>query len=254
MKKFIYIKERGFISYQNETATQSFQIAGTGIKNSGRDGVAPQGFSHDFASGANDAANTTVARNRLRVVVTSAAANTGNRGSDYTEVQTANGVTAASAADTVAGGVTVLKESSFTMVANNLIIANVSGNSQKGYDIKDGDLVEITDCFVHTSGEMMVRADRLIGLAKLSTTTTHLRFQAIRDAEGNNPDSDDIIQFIYGAGEGMKTHKKICEYFESWINSSNTTDDGLLLLDFNPGGYWPKELKDVFQLNVTKQG
>ena len=234
MRKFIYIKERGFISYKNAVGTNSFQISGTGFKNSAF-------FSHDFAGGADDAANTTTAQARLRVTVTSAADNTGNRGDDYDNN------------NTVKGEVPVLKETSFLMVGNNLVIRSTSQDSAKGYDIKNNDLVEITDCFAQDTGEMMYSADRLIGLVKTSTTSTHLRFAAIEDNEGHEPQADDIIQFIYPAATGHKTHKKISKYFESWINGSNPTDGGLLLLDFNQGGYWPKELEDVYHLNVSKQ-
>lgn len=239
MKKFIHARERGFISYENETASQSFQIAGTGYQSSVY-------FSHDFTSAGDDAANTTDAQNRLRVTVTSAAANTSNRGDDYTNN------------NTEIGTITVLEDEALTMVGNNLVIKNTTQDPDHGYNIKANDLVEITDCFKANTGELMVDASRLVGITRLSNTSTVLRFKSIKYSEGSVPvgaAGDDGIQLVYdNTGDvGLATHKKICKFIESFVNGYNASDNGLLTLDFSVGGSWPRELSDVFHINVTKQ-
>ena len=218
MKKFIYAKQRGFISYQPSTGTQSFQVKGTGFD----EGVF---FDHTIA-------DTADAQARFRVTVTSAAANTGNRGSDYTPN-----------ANTTEGQVTVLFDEALTIDGNNLVIKDITGtgaSATRGYSIKDNDLIEITDCFKQDKGDMLFSLDRFLGVSKSSTSSSIVHFAAAEQSE-----ADDTILLVYSSTNGIDSHRKICSFFDAAVNGSLANDDGFIEIDRGIGGVVPKELLDA---------
>ena len=221
MKKFIYAKQRGFISYKPSTGTQSFQVKGTGFD----DGVF---FDHTIA-------DTTDAQARFRVTVTSAADNTGNRGGNY------------SSADTVEGGKTVLLDATISISGNNLVIANSGDNK---YVVQNNDLIEITDCFKQDKGEMLFSFDRFLGVSKSSASSSIVHFAAAEQSE-----ADDTILLVYSSTNGIDSHRKICSFFDAAANGSLANDDGFIEIDRSVGGVMPKELLDagVIKMSVNAQ-
>jgi len=226
MKKFIYAKQRGFISYQPSTGTQAFKIKGAGVSSFG------EFFDHTFSDNSN-------VRARLKVTITSAGNNTGNRGANY------------SSTDTVAGEKTVLLDGSIGLNGDNL---GISSSGDNKYVVQDNDLVEIQDCFTSGLGEAMFRADRLITIIKPNALQTDLRFKSIERSEGAEYQTDDIIEFHH-ADVSFKEHIKMIKFFESYINNYNKNNTGILMLDrsLDKSSSWPKELKSVYRMIVKKE-
>ena len=184
---FLYFKEQGYISYTATAAQTNFAVKGGTI--------VPNNFAIAIA-------DTTAARTDFKVSITSAAANTGNRGSDYAN------------ANTTAGEVTVLEVEAFTISSDDLVIANVVGNAQEGYSIKAGDIVTI-ETIPDEGTEACFRADRLLGVFRNGLDTeTSIHFKA-----SNGTDADDYIILTHPDNDGAE-FKLIANYINEACNTN----------------------------------
>ena len=184
---FLYFKEQGHISYTATAAQTNFAVKGGTI--------VPNNFAIAIA-------DTTAARTDFKVSITSAAANTGNRGSDYAN------------ANTTAGEVTVLEVEAFTISSDDLVIANVVGNAQEGYLIKAGDIVTI-ETIPDEGTEACFRADRLLGVFRNGLDTeTSIHFKA-----SNGTDADDYIILTHPDNDGAE-FKLIANYINEACNTN----------------------------------
>jgi hypothetical protein len=184
---FLYFKEQGYISYTATAAQTNFAVKGGTI--------VPNNFAIAIA-------DTTAARTDFKVSITSAAANTGNRGSDYAN------------ANTTAGEVTVLEVEAFTISSDDLVIANVVGNAQEGYLIKAGDIVTI-ETIPDEGTEACFRADRLLGVFRNGLDTeTSIHFKA-----SNGTDADDYIILTHPDNDGAE-FKLIANYINEACNTN----------------------------------
>ena len=184
---FLYFKEQGYISYTATAAQTNFAVKGGTI--------VPNNFAIAIA-------DTTAARTDFKVSITSAAANTGNRGSDYAN------------ANTTAGEVTVLEVEAFTISSDDLVIANVVGNAQEGYLIKAGDIVTI-ETIPDEGTEACFRADRLLGVFRNGLDTeTSIHFKA-----SNGTDADDYIILTHPDNDGAE-FKLIANYINEACNAN----------------------------------
>jgi hypothetical protein len=184
---FLYFKEQGHISYTATAAQTNFAVKGGTI--------VPDNFAIAIA-------DTTAARTDFKVSITSAAANTGNRGSDYAN------------ANTTAGEVTVLEVEAFTISSDDLVIANVVGNAQEGYLIKAGDIVTI-ETIPDEGTEACFRADRLLGVFRNGLDTeTSIHFKA-----SNGTDADDYIILTHPDNDGAE-FKLIANYINEACNTN----------------------------------
>ena len=183
---FLYFKEQGHISYTAAAAQTNFAVKGGTI------------FPNNFAIAI---ADTTAARTDFKVSITSAAANTGNRGSDYTN------------ANTTAGEITVLEVEALSISSNDLVIANVAGDAQEGYLIKAGDVVTI-ETIPDEGTEACFRADRLLGVFRSSDTETSIHFKA-----SNGTGADDYIALTHPDGDGVE-FKLIANYVNEACNAN----------------------------------
>mgnify|MGYP003679272050 FL=1 len=183
---FLYFKEQGHISYTATAAQTNFAVKGGTI--------VPNNFAIAIA-------DTAAARTDFKVSITSAAANTGNRGSDYTN------------ANTTAGEVTVLEIEALSISSNDLVIANVVGDAQEGYLIKAGDVVTI-ETIPDEGTEACFRADRFLGISRSSDTETHVHFKA-----SNGQQADDFIALTHPDGNGIE-FKLIANYINEACNAN----------------------------------
>ena len=184
---FLYFKEQGHISYTATAAQTNFAVKGGTI--------VPNNFAIAVA-------DTAAVRTDFKVSITSAAANTGNRGSDYAN------------ANTTAGEVTVLEVEAFTISSDDLVIANVVGNAQEGYLIKAGDIVTI-ETIPDEGTEACFRADRLLGVFRNGLDTeTSIHFKA-----SNGTDADDYIILTHPDNDGAE-FKLIANYINEACNTN----------------------------------
>jgi hypothetical protein len=184
---FLYFKEQGYISYTATAAQTNFAVKGGTI--------VPNNFAIAIA-------DTTAARTDFKVSITSAAANTGNRGSDYAN------------ANTTAGEVTVLEVEALSISSDDLVIANVVGNAQEGYSIKAGDIVTI-ETIPDEGTEACFRADRLLGVFRNGLDTeTSIHFKA-----SNGTDADDYIILTHPDNDGAE-FKLIANYINEACNTN----------------------------------
>ena len=184
---FLYFKEQGYISYTATAAQTNFAVKGGTI--------VPNNFAIAVA-------DTAAVRTDFKVSITSAAANTGNRGSDYAN------------ANTTAGEVTVLEVEAFTISSDDLVIANVVGNAQEGYLIKAGDIVTI-ETIPDEGTEACFRADRLLGVFRNGLDTeTSIHFKA-----SNGTDADDYIILTHPDNDGAE-FKLIANYINEACNTN----------------------------------
>lgn len=158
---FLYFREHGKLVFTATAAQTTFAVKGATT-------LVPGTFGNGFSRNIADTADL---RSNCTVTITSAAANTGNRGSDYTN------------ANTTEGEVTTLEIEALSISSNDMVIANVSGDAQEGYDIKVGDIVTVT--LNTTEGtEAAFRADRCLGAHANSATETEISFQASNRSAG----------------------------------------------------------------------
>ena len=183
---FLYFKEQGHISYTATAAQTNFVVKGGTI--------VPNNFAIAIA-------DTTAARADFKVSITSAAANTGNRGSDYAN------------ANTTAGEVTVLEVEALSISSNDLVIANVAGDAQEGYLIKAGDVVTI-ETIPDEGTEACFRADRLVSVFRSSDTVTQVQFKA-----SNGAAADDLIDITHPDNNGTE-FKLIANYINEACNAN----------------------------------
>ena len=166
-------------------------------------------------------ADTTDLRNNHKVTITSAGANTGNRGSDYTN------------ANTTAGEVTVLEIEALSISSNDMVIANVSGDAQEGYTIKAGDIVTV-ELKPAKGNQGALRADRLLSVHANSDTATEVTFKA---ADGGA--ADDNVTFTHADDDGV-TFRAIANYFAE-ASTLNFVNSGSMVIAFDA------ELNDIPQ-------
>lgn len=235
MRNFLYFKEKNVLEYTVAAASDTVAILGAGIA----DGT----IFDSGLDGADNAAKTTDAGKKLRITITSNAANTGNRGTDYNIVQTANGVTASNAADTVAGGVTVLKPEAAVIVGSNLDIPTTSDDAAHGYDLKVGDLIRIELTPLVDKGEACIAADRFIGANQASATSTVIRFMSQESDLDASVSADDAVTFTYASDTTGAKHKKICDFFADAATNYRANNDGFIEVDRNEN--FPKQLVDA---------
>jgi hypothetical protein len=184
---FLYFKEQGHISYTATAAQTNFAVKGGTI--------VPNNFAIAVA-------DTAAVRTDFKVSITSAAANTGNRGSDYAN------------ANTTAGEVTVLEIEALSLGGDNLAIATVVGNAQEGYSIKAGDIVTI-ETIPDEGTEACFRADRLLGVFRNGLDTeTSIHFKA-----SNGTDADDYIILTHPDNDGAE-FKLIANYINEACNTN----------------------------------
>ena len=184
---FLYFKEQGYISYTATAAQTNFAVKGGTI--------VPNNFAIAIA-------DTTAARTDFKVSITSAAANTGNRGSDYAN------------ANTTAGEVTVLEVEALSISSDDLVIATVVGDAQEGYSIKAGDIVTI-ETIPDEGTEACFRADRLLGVFRNGLDTeTSIHFKA-----SNGTDADDYIILTHPDNDGAE-FKLIANYINEACNTN----------------------------------
>ena len=196
---FLYFREHGKLTFTATAAQTNFTVKGATT-------LVPGTFGQGFATAISD---TTDLRNNHKVTITSAAANTGNRGSDYTN------------ANTTAGEVTVLEIEALSISSNDMVIANVSGDAQEGYDIKAGDIVTVE--LVPTEGNQAAfRADNLISVHTNSDTETELTFRA---SKGTN--ADDVVLITHPDNNGVE-FKLIAEYIYEVCNANVPERGGVI--------------------------
>ena len=139
-----------------------------------------------------------------RISVVSAGDNTGNRGSGYAATAgVPGGKVARSAADTVAGQVTVLADAAFGAIAGSAGSEKVSikkhtgsaGDTTNGYTLAAGDEVRVERAL--KEGEAVVYpADMYIGATYSNATTTVLHFNSMLGKA-----LDDTITVTHNAGK-----------------------------------------------------
>jgi len=201
---FLYFREHGKLTFTATAAQTNFTVKGATTLVPGNFGGA--GFATAIA-------DSTDLKNNHRVTITSAAANTGNRGSDYTN------------ANTTIGETTILEPEALTISSNDMVIANVSGDAQEGYDIKVGDTVTV-ELLPAKGNQGAFRADRLLSVHANSDTETEVTFKA---ADGTN--ADDTATFTHADDDGV-TFRAIANYF-SEAASGNFVNSGSCISVFD---------------------
>tara|TARA_R100000231_G_scaffold137200_1_gene113296 strand:+ start:743 stop:1426 length:684 start_codon:yes stop_codon:yes gene_type:complete len=188
---FLYFKEHGKMTFIATAAQTNFTVKGA-------TSLVPGTFGNGFATAI---ADSTDLKNNHIVTITSAAANTGNRGSDYTN------------ANTTIGEVTTLEVEALSISSNDMVIANVSGDAQEGYDIKAGDIVTVT-LKPAEGNQAAFRADRLISVHSNSDTETELTFKA-----SNGAVEDDTVVLTHPDNNGAE-FKVIADYVYQICNAN----------------------------------
>tara|TARA_Y100000361_G_scaffold119933_1_gene111491 strand:+ start:436 stop:1122 length:687 start_codon:yes stop_codon:yes gene_type:complete len=209
---FLYFREHGKLTFTATAAQTSFTVKGATTLVPGSFGGS--GFATAIA-------DTTDLRNNHKVTITSANDNTGNRGSDYTN------------ANTTAGEVTTLEIEALSISSNNMLIANVSGDAQEGYDIKAGDIVTV-ELLPAKGNQGAFRADRLLSVHANSDTETEVTFKAADGSAG-----DDTVTFTHADDDGV-TFRAIANYFAE-ASTLNFVNSGSCVIAFDA------ELNDIPQ-------
>ena len=220
---FLYFREHGKLSFTATAAQTNFTVKGATT-------LVPGNFGGDgFATAI---ADTTDLRNNHRVTITSKEANTGNRGSDYTN------------ADTTAGEVTVLEIEALSISSNDMVIATLTaGDAQEGYDIKAGDIVTV-ELLPAKGNQGAFRADRFLSVHANSDTETEVTFKA---ADGTN--SDDTVTFTHADYDGV-TFRAIANYFAEATNG-NFVNSGACVSVFDAeANVIPQQLRGIGITNM----
>ena len=183
---FLYFREHGKLTFIATDAQTNFTVKGATT-------LVPGSYGNGFATAI---ADSTDLKNNHVVTITSAAANTGNRGGDYAN------------ANTTAGEVTTLEVEALTISSNDMVIANVSGDSDHGYNIKVGDIVTV-ELKPAEGNQAAFRADRLLSVHSNNGTETEITFKASNGSTGvdtvvlTHPDTDTefkkIANYVYEA-------------------------------------------------------
>jgi hypothetical protein len=188
---FLYFREHGKLTFIATAAQTNFTVKGATT-------LVPGIYGNGFATAI---ADSTDLKNNHVVTITSAAANTGNRGSDYAN------------ANTTAGEVTTLEVEALTISSNDMVIANVSGDPQEGYDIKAGDIVTV-ELKPAEGNQAAFRADRLLSVHSNSDTETAITFKASNGSAGV-----DEVLLTHPDGDGAE-FKKIANYVYEACNAN----------------------------------
>jgi len=218
---FLYFREHGKLTFIATAAQTNFAVKGA-------TSLVPGVFGNGFATAI---ADTTDLRNNHKVTITSAAANTGNRGSDYAN------------ANTTAGEVTVLEIEALSISSNDMVIANVAGDAQEGYDIKVGDIVTVE--LIPTEGNQAAfRADNLISVHSNSDTETEITFAA-----SNGAAADDTVVLTHPDNDGAE-FKIIADYFYQACNANITERGGVITVSDIQNSVVGKGLGDAAVTNM----
>jgi len=173
---FLYFRENGYQKYTATAAQTDFVINGDANWDP-----------------------TITGDTEVKVSITSLAANTGNRGTEYAD------------ADTVAGEVTVITDDGKSLSTNDIVIAETTTatvGAANGYDIKVGDVVTIE--LIPVAGtEACFRADKLRSVHSNSDVATEVTFEA---SDGST--ADDTVVLTHADDDGV-AFKKIAAYFQS---------------------------------------
>ena len=219
---FLYFREHGKLTFTATAAQTNFTVKGATTLVPGDFGGA--GFATAIA-------DTTDLRNNHRVTITSAAANTGNRGSDYTN------------ANTTIGEETVLEIEALSISSNDMVIANVSGDGQEGYDIKVGDIVTV-ELLPAKGNQGAFRADRFLSVHANNDTETEVTFKA---ADGTN--NADTVTFTHADDDGV-TFRAISNYFAE-AASGNFVNSGACVSAFDAeANVIPQQLRGIGITNM----
>ena len=219
---FLYFREHGKLTFTATAAQTNFTVKGATSLVPGSFGGA--GFATAIA-------DTTDLRANFTVTITSAAANTGNRGSDYTN------------ANTTIGEVTTLEIEALSISSNDMVIANVSGDAQEGYDIKVGDIVTVS-LNPAKGNQGAFRADRLLSVHANSDTETEVTFKA---ADGSA--ADDTVAFTHADDDGV-TFRAIANYFAE-ASTLNFVNSGSCVIAFDAeADDIPQELRGIGITNM----
>ena len=219
---FLYFREHGKLTFTATAAQTNFTVKGA-------TSLVPGGFGgNGFAVAI---ADTTDLRNNHKVTITSAAANTGNRGSDYTN------------ANTTLGEVTTLEIEALSISSNDMVIANVSGDAQEGYDIKAGDIVTV-ELVPTKNTEGAYRADRILSIHANSGTETEITFQA---ADGSG--ADDTVIFTHANDSGV-TFRNIASYFSEAANGNFVSSGGCIVAFDAERNVIAKQLQNIGITNM----
>jgi len=219
---FLYFREHGSISFTATGGQTTFAVKGSASLVPGSFGGG--GFSVAIA-------DTAALRSNYVVTITSLADNTGNRGGDY------------ASADTVAGEVTTLEVEALSISSNDMVIANVSGDGDHGYNIKVGDIVTIT-ANAAKGNVGAYRADRLLSVHANSDTETEVTFKA---ADGSA--ADDTVAFTHDDDDGV-TFRAIANYFAEAADG-NFVNSGSCIIAFDAeSNDIPKQLKGLGITNM----
>jgi|9_EtaG_2_1085328.scaffolds.fasta_scaffold27723_2 hypothetical protein len=207
---FLYFREHGKLTFTATADQTDFTVKGATSLVPGSFGGA--GFATAIA-------DTTDLRNNHKVTITSAGANSGNLGSDYTD------------ANTIAGEVTTLEIEALEISSNDMRIKAKShgggpGNdTAHGYDIKAGDIVTVE--LKPTKGNQAAfRADRLLSVHANSDTETEVTFKA---ADGSA--ADDTVAFTHADDDGV-TFRAIANYFAE-ASTLNFVNSGSMVIAFD---------------------
>ena len=204
---FLHFREHGKLTFTATADQTDFTVKGATSLVPGTFGTG-EGFATAIA-------DTTALRNNHKVTITSAAANTGNRGSDYAD------------ANTTEGGVTTLEIEALEISSHDMRIKAKShgggpGNdTAHGYDIKAGDTVTVELVPAHGT-EACFRADRLLSVHSNSDTETEITFQA-----HDGTAADDTIVLTHPSGSGAE-FKLIADYIYELANA-NPQNSGKLI-------------------------
>ena len=219
---FLYFREHGSISFTATGDQTTFAVKGSASLVPGSFGGG--GFAVAIA-------DTAALRANYVVTITSFADNTSNRGDDYADN------------DTTAGGVTTLEEEALSISSNDMVIANVSGDSDHGYNIKAGDIVTVT-ANAAKGNVGAYRADRLLSVHSNDNTETEVTFQAADGSTG-----DDTILFTHGDDNGV-TFRAIANYFAEAADG-NFVNSGSCIIAFDAElDDIPKQLKGLGITNM----
>lgn len=196
---FLYFREHGKLTFIATAAQTNFTVKGATT-------LVPGNLGNGFATAI---ADSTDLKNNHVVKITSAAANAGNRGSDYAD------------ANTEIGEVTTLEVEALTISSNDMVIANVSGDAQEGYDIKVGDIVTV-ELKPAEGNQAAFRADRLLSVHSNSDTETAITFKASNGSAGV-----DEVLLTHPDTNGVE-FKKIADYVYQACNANKNKGGAMI--------------------------
>ena len=125
-----------------------------------------------------------------------------------------------------------------------MVIANVAGDAQEGYDIKVGDIVTV-ELLPAKGNQGAFRADRFLSVHANSDTETEVTFKA---ADGSN--SDDTVTFTHATDSNQVTFRAIANYFAE-AASGNFVNSGACVSAFDAeANVIPQQLRGIGITNM----